>query len=66
MGILRINSFANGESAEVRNKLQDLLKQGAQKIVVDMRDTAGGSLSEAVAVAESLRQGRRHCSNYRP
>jgi len=51
VGILRINSFANGESADVRNKLQDLLKQGAQKIVVDMRDTAGGSLNEAVAVA---------------
>ena len=51
VGILRINSFANGESAEVRNRLQELLKQGAQKIVVDMRDTAGGSLNEAVAVA---------------
>jgi carboxyl-terminal processing protease len=51
VGILRINSFGNGESAEIRNKLQDLLKQGAQKIVVDMRGTAGGSLSEAVAVA---------------
>jgi carboxyl-terminal processing protease len=51
VGILRINSFGNGDSAEIRNKLQDLLKQGAQKIVVDMRGTAGGSLSEAVAVA---------------
>jgi carboxyl-terminal processing protease len=51
VGILRINSFADGESTEVRNRLQDLLKQGAQKIVVDLRDTAGGSLTEAVAVA---------------
>ena len=32
-------------------RLQDLLKQGAQKIVIDLRDTAGGSLNEAVAVA---------------
>src|SRR5215213_6400060 len=51
VGILRINSFADGESAEVRTRLQDLLKQGAQKIVIDMRDTAGGSLNEAVSVA---------------
>ncbi len=27
------------------------MKQGAQKIVIDVRDTAGGSLNEAVAVA---------------
>ncbi|HJS25071.1 MAG TPA: S41 family peptidase, partial [Pyrinomonadaceae bacterium] len=51
VGILRINSFADGESAEVRNRLQDLVKQGAQKIVIDLRDTAGGSLTEAVTVA---------------
>lgn len=50
VGILRINSLADGESAEVHNRLQDLLKQGAQKIVLDLRDTAGGSLNEAVAV----------------
>jgi carboxyl-terminal processing protease len=50
-GILRINSFADGEAADVRTRLQDLVKQGAQKIVIDMRDTAGGSLTEAVTVA---------------
>jgi len=51
VGILRINSLADGESNEIRTRLQDLMKQGAQKIVIDVRDTAGGSLSEAVAVA---------------
>jgi len=51
VGILRINSFADGDSTEIKNKLQDLVKQGAQKIVLDMRDTAGGSLNEAVTVA---------------
>ena len=51
VGILRINSFTDGESPEIKARLQDLLKQGAQKIVVDMRDTAGGSLNEAVNVA---------------
>jgi carboxyl-terminal processing protease len=51
IGILRINSFAQGEAADVRARLQDLLKQGALKIVVDLRGTAGGSLDEAVSVA---------------
>lgn len=51
VGILRINSFGDGESTEIKNRLQDLLKQGVQKIVLDMRDTAGGSLNEAVTVA---------------
>lgn len=51
VGILRINSFGDGEAAEVRARLQDLIKQGAQKVVLDMRDTAGGSLAEAAAVA---------------
>ena len=51
VGILRINSLTDGEANEIRARLQDLLKQGAQKIVIDVRDTAGGSLTEAVAVA---------------
>ena len=51
VGVLRINSFGDGDAAEVRTRLQDLLKQGAQKIVIDLRDTAGGALPEAAAVA---------------
>jgi carboxyl-terminal processing protease len=51
IGILRINSFAEGESADARARTQDLIKQGAQKIVLDLRSTAGGSIDEAVAVA---------------
>jgi carboxyl-terminal processing protease len=50
IGILRINSLADGEAADVRARLQELLKQGAQKIVLDLRNVAGGSLSEAVEV----------------
>ena len=51
VGVLRINSFNDTEATEVRARLQDLMKQGAQKLVIDLRDTAGGSLNEAVAVA---------------
>ena len=51
VGILKINSFADGEATDVRTRLQDLIKQGAQKIVIDLRSTAGGSINEAVTVA---------------
>jgi len=51
IGILRVNSFADGEASDVRARVQDLLKQGAQKLVIDLRATAGGSLNEAVAVS---------------
>src|SRR5215210_791658 len=51
VGILRINSLAEGEAADVKARLKDLQKQGAQKIVLDLRGVAGGSLTEAVSVA---------------
>jgi carboxyl-terminal processing protease len=50
IGILRINSLAEGEATDVRARLQELMKQGAQKIVLDLRNVAGGSLDEAVEV----------------
>lgn len=51
IGVLRVNSFAQGEAADARARVQDLIKQGAQKLVIDLRGSAGGSLDEAVAVA---------------
>lgn len=51
IGILRVNSLVEGEAADVRTRLQELQKQGAQKIVLDLRGVAGGSLTEAVSVA---------------
>ena len=51
IGVVRVNSIAAGDAAEIRNRVQDLVKQGAQKMILDMRGTAGGSIDEAVAVA---------------
>src|SRR5205807_2065693 len=51
IGVLRINSLDAGEAADAKAKLQDLMKQGAQKIVVDLRSVAGGDIQEGVTVA---------------
>jgi carboxyl-terminal processing protease len=51
IGVLRVNSLAEGEAPDIRSRLQELMKQGAQKIVLDLRGVAGGSLTEAVSVA---------------
>ena len=51
IGVLRINSLDKDEAADAKAKLQELIKQGAQKIVVDLRSVAGGDIQEGVAVA---------------
>jgi carboxyl-terminal processing protease len=51
IGVVRINSLAEGEAAIVQKRVQELQKQGAQKLVLDLRGVAGGSLSEGVRVA---------------
>ena len=51
IGIVRINSIGSGDAADIRSRVQDLAKQGAQKMILDMRGTAGGSIEEAVSVA---------------
>ncbi len=51
IGILKVFSLETGEAADVKNRLQDLTKQGVQKIILDLRGVSGGSLDEAVSVA---------------
>jgi carboxyl-terminal processing protease len=51
IGIVRVNSLAAGESADVQKRVQELQRQGAQKLVIDLRSVAGGSLEEGVKVA---------------
>jgi carboxyl-terminal processing protease len=58
IGVIKVNSLAEGESADVKSRLQELLKQGAQKIVLDLRSVAGGSLEEGVKVSNLfIREG---------
>jgi carboxyl-terminal processing protease len=51
IGVIKVYSLDNGEAADIRSQVQNLSKQGVQKIVLDLRGVAGGSLTEAVTVA---------------
>ncbi|HWS56103.1 MAG TPA: S41 family peptidase [Pyrinomonadaceae bacterium] len=58
VGVIKVNSLAEGEAADVKARLQELLKSGAQKIVLDLRSVAGGSLAEGVKVSNLfIREG---------
>ena len=51
IGVIRINSLADGESADVKTRVREMQKDGAQKFVLDLRGIAGGTLAEGVKVA---------------
>ena len=51
IGVIKVYSLEEGEAADIRSNFQNLMKQGVQKIVLDLRGVAAGSLSEAVDVA---------------
>ena len=51
IGVVKVYSLEDGEAADIRNQVSNLTKQGAQKIVLDLRGVAAGSLSEGASVA---------------
>lgn len=58
IGIIKVYSLESGEAADIRNHLQNFVKQGIQKVVLDLRGVATGSIDEAAAVANLfIRQG---------
>ncbi len=51
IGVITVYSLENGEANDIRNHIQNLTKQGVQKIVLDLRGVSAGTIDEAVAVA---------------
>jgi carboxyl-terminal processing protease len=51
IGVIKVYSLEDGEANDIRAQVQSLTKQGVQKIVLDLRGVAAGSLAEGVAVA---------------
>jgi len=51
IGVVKVYSLEKGEAKDIRNRVQDLLKQGVQKVVLDLRGVSAGDINEAVDVA---------------
>jgi carboxyl-terminal processing protease len=51
IGVIKVYSLDDGEAADIRGHVQEFQKQGVQKIILDLRQVAGGSISEAATVA---------------
>jgi carboxyl-terminal processing protease len=51
VGYIKLSDFTTGAGKEVKKALEQLKKDGAQKIVLDLRNNPGGLLNEAVNVS---------------
>jgi carboxyl-terminal processing protease len=51
IGVVRLTSFTDGSSGELRRQVQKVLHAGAQALILDLRGNGGGLLDEAVKVA---------------
>ncbi|MEO6051632.1 MAG: S41 family peptidase, partial [Pyrinomonadaceae bacterium] len=51
IGVIKVYSLEDGESADIRTQTANLTKQGVQKIVLDLRGVSAGLLAEGVSVA---------------
>ena len=51
VGYVKVDGFPAGKSQEIAGKIRDLEKQGAKKLVVDLRNSANGDEAEGIAAA---------------
>src|SRR5829696_5801447 len=51
IGVIKVYSLEDGEAGDIRTHVQNLSKQGVQKIILDLRGVATGTLNEGVSVA---------------
>ena len=51
VGYIKVDAIPEGKSQEIANKIRDLQKQGAKKLILDLRNSASGAESEGIATA---------------
>ncbi|HWZ82378.1 MAG TPA: S41 family peptidase [Terriglobales bacterium] len=51
VGYVKVDAFPEGKSQEIANKIRNLQKQGAKKLVIDLRNAAAGDEAEGIATA---------------
>ncbi len=52
IGYIKIIRFSDNTYIETKNAISDLLKQGAKKFLIDLRNNPGGYLEQAVKVSD--------------
>jgi carboxyl-terminal processing protease len=53
-GLLRIEQFSNGVADDVRQALEQLREDGAERLILDLRGNPGGYVGEAVGTASQF------------
>ena len=51
IGYIKIDGFFGKVVSETKNAMEDLLAQGMQSVIIDVRDNPGGGLNEALEVS---------------
>lgn len=51
VGYIKVDAIPDGKSQEIAGKIRDLQKQGAKKLILDLRNSASGTESEGIATA---------------
>ena len=54
VGYLRLNLFTDTSDRQVHNAIEDLLSDGAERLVLDLRDNPGGALHATVEIASEF------------
>jgi len=57
VGYIKLNIFAQTSKDELIKGIEDLRKQGAQKLILDLRDNGGGLLDSAIGIASQFVDG---------
>lgn len=53
-GYIKLSRFSETTSEEFHQKAEELIKQGMQHLVLDLRDNPGGYLNEAIAILNQI------------
>jgi carboxyl-terminal processing protease len=58
VGYIRLNIFAQTSKDELIKAIDDLKKQGAKKLIFDLRDNGGGLLDASIEIASQFIDGK--------
>ena len=54
VGYIKLSTFDEGCSGEFQKAFEDLKAEGAQKLIIDLRDNTGGLVDEALSIADMI------------